>query len=101
MAVTDEEYFNEDEVYSVAVPKEKEALKQHIAFSYPQWKLVDYESFADAADMILKGEADCFLMGTSQALKYDNKRNFKSVPLTKTMEACFAVKGGETTFYRY
>ena len=97
MAVTDEEYFNEDEVYSVAVPKEKEALKQHIAFSYPQWKLVDYESFADAADMILKGEADCFLMGTSQALKYDNKRNFKSVPLTKTMEACFAVKGGETT----
>ena len=98
MAVTDEEYFNEDEVYSVAVPKEKEALKQHIAFSYPQWKLVDYESFADAADMILNGEADCFLMGTSQALKYDNKRNFKSVPLTKTMEACFAVKGGETTF---
>lgn len=97
MAVTDEEYFNEDEVYSVAVPKEKEALKQHIAFSYPQWKLVDYESFVDAADMILKGEADCFLMGTSQALKYDNKRNFKSVPLTKTMEACFAVKGGETT----
>ena len=48
--------------------------------------------------MILNGEADCFLMGTSQALKYDNKRNFKSVPLTKTMEACFAVKGGETTF---
>lgn len=98
MAVTDEEYFNEDEVYSVAVPKEKEALKQHIAFSYPQWKLVDYESFVDAANMILKGEADCFLMGTSQALKYDNKRNFKSVPLTKTMEACFAVKGGEPTF---
>ena len=97
MAVTDEEYFNEDEVYTVAVPKGKEGLKQHIAFSYPQWKLVDYESFADAADMILNEEADCFLMGTSQALKYDNKRNFKSVPLTKTMEACFAVKGGETT----
>ena len=98
MAVTDEENFDEHNVYTVAVPKEKEALKQHIAFSYPQWKLVDYESFADAADMILNGEADCFLMGTSQALKYDNKRNFKSVPLTKTMEACFAVKGGETTF---
>ena len=46
------EYFNEDEVYTVAVPKEKEALKQHIAFSYPQWKLVDYDSLADAADMV-------------------------------------------------
>ena len=48
--------------------------------------------------MIMNEKADCFLMGTSQALKYDNNRNFKSVPLTKTMEACFAVKGGETTF---
>ena len=36
-------------------------------------------------------------MGTSQALKYDNNRDFKSVPLTKTMEACFAVRNGEGT----
>ena len=95
MAVTDEKYFNEDKSYTVAVPKEQEALKQHIAFSYPKWKLVDYDSFADAADMVMNEKADCFLMGTSQALKYDNERDFKSVPLTKTMEACFAVREGE------
>ena len=95
MAVTDEKYFNENEVHTVAVPKEKEALKQHIIFSYPNWKLVEYDSLADAADMVTHEKADCFLMGTSQALKYDNNRDFKSVPLTKTMEACFAVKGGE------
>ena len=95
MAVTDEKYFNEDKSYTVAVPKEQEALKQHIAFNYPRWKLVDYDSFADAADMIMNEKADCFLMGTSQALKYDNERDFKSVPLTKTMEACFAVRDGE------
>ena len=95
MAVTDEKYFNENEVYTVAVPKEKEALKQHIVFNYPQWKLVDCDSLADAADMVMKEKADCFLMGTSQALEYDNNRDFKSIPLTKTMEACFAVKGGE------
>ncbi len=75
MAVTDENYFNENESYTVAVPKEQEALKQHIAFSYPQWKLAEYDSFADAADMIMDETADCFLMGTSQALKYDNNRN--------------------------
>ena len=98
MAVTDEKYFNEEESYTVAVPKEKEALKQHIAFSYPQWKLVDYDSLADAADMVMNKTADCFLMGTSQAMIYDNNRDFKSVPLTKTMEACFAVSGGEGTF---
>ena len=97
MAVTDEKYFDEDEAYSVAVPKEHEALKQHIAFSYPQWKLVDCNSLADATDMVIHQKADCFLMGTSQALKYDNDQNFKSIPLTKTMEACFAVRSGEGT----
>ena len=45
--------------------------------------------------MVMNEKADCFLMGTSQALKYDNERDFKSVPLTKTMEACFAVRDGE------
>ena len=37
MAVTDEKKFDEDRLYTVAVPKEKDALKQHIAFCYPQW----------------------------------------------------------------
>ena len=95
MAVTDEKYFNENEVYTVAVPKEKEALKQHIAFNYPQWELVDYDSLDDAADMVIKEKADCFIMGTSQMIKYDNNKDFKSIPLTKTMEACFAVRRGE------
>ena len=94
MAVTDEENFDEHNVYKVAVPKEKEALKQHIAFCYPQWEMVDCDSLDDAADMILNEKADCFLMGASQAMIYDNSRKFKSVPLTKTMEACFAVRGG-------
>lgn len=94
MAVTDEQYYNENEVYTVAVPKENEALKQHIAFNYPQWRLVSYDSLPDAADMLMNEKADCFLMGTSKALKYDNRRDFKSIPLTKTMEACFAVRTG-------
>ena len=95
MAVTDEEKFDENKVYTVAVPKEKYALKQHIAFSYPEWKLVDCDSLDNAADMVIQEKADCFLMGASQALIYDNRQNFKSFPLTNTMEACFAVRGGE------
>ena len=95
MAVTNEEKFDENKVYTVAVPKEKYALKQHIAFSYPEWKLVDCDSLDNAADMVIQEKADCFLMGASQALIYDNSQNFKSVPLTKTMEACFTVREGE------
>ena len=97
MAVTDEKNFNENESYTVAVPKEKEALKQHIAYSYPQWKLVDYDSIKDASDMVVQGKVDCFVMGSSQALRFDSYKNLKSIPLTKTMEACFAVKKGEGT----
>ena len=97
MAVTDEPHFNENEVYTVAVPRENEALKQHIVFSYPQWRLVGCDSLPDATDMLMNEKADCFLLGTSKALKYDNHQDFKSIPLTKTMEACFAVRNGEGT----
>jgi hypothetical protein len=86
MAVTDEQHFNENEVYTVAVPGKNEALKQHIMFSYPQWRLVSYDSLPDAADMLMNEKADCFLLGTSKALKYDNHQDFKSIPLTKTMD---------------
>ena len=54
MAVTDEEKFDENKVHTVAVPKEKYALKQHIAFSYPEWKLVDCDSLDNAADMVIQ-----------------------------------------------
>ena len=85
MAVTDEKKFDENKVYTVAVPKEKYALKQHIAFSYPEWKIVDCDSLDNAADMVIQEKADCFLMGASQALIYDNSQNFKSVPLTNDL----------------
>ena len=96
MAVTEREDFNEDETYTVAVPKNKVALKQHIEYNYPQWKLVDCDTIEDAADLVVDGKADCFIMGSSQVLRYGNN-NLKSIPLTKTMEACFAVKDGDAT----
>ena len=96
MAVTEREDFNEDETYTVAVPKNKVALKQHIAYYYPQWKLVDCDTIEDAADLVVDGKADCFIMGSSQVLRYGNN-NLKGIPLTKTMETCFAVKDGDAT----
>ena len=95
LAVTDEKSFDENKAYTVAVLKGKETLKQHISYSYPQWKIVECDSLEDAESMIIHNKADCFLMGTSQTLKYENHKDFKSVPLTKTMEACFAVRAGE------
>ena len=95
IAVTNKEGFNENDSYVVAVPKNKVALKQHIAYNYPHWKLVDCDSIEDGANMVDDGKVDCFIMGSSQVLSFDSKKNFKIIPLTKTMEACFAVKDGQ------
>lgn len=97
IAVTNKEDFNENDSYVVAVPKNKVALKQHIAYNYPHWKLVDCDSIEDGANMVDGGKVDCFIMGSSQVLSFDGKKNFKIIPLTKTMEACFAVKDGQAT----
>ena len=97
IAVTNKEDFNENDAYVVAVPKNKVALKQHIAYNLPHWKLVDCDSIEDGTNMVDDGKVDCFIMGSSQVLSFDGKKNFKIIPLTKTMEACFAVKDGQAT----
>ena len=97
MAVTNKKDFNENDKYVVAVPKNKIALKQHIAYNYPHWKLVECESIEDAAHMVVDGKVDCLIMGSSQVLRFDSNQNLKMIPLTKTMEACFAIKDGQAT----
>lgn len=97
MAVTNKKDFNENDKYVVAVPKNKIALKQHIAYNYPHWKLVECESIEDAAHMVVDGKVDCLIMGSSQVLRFDSNQNLKMIPLTKTMEACFAIKDGQVT----
>lgn len=97
MAVTNKKDFNENDKYVVAVPKNKIALKQHIAYNYPHWKLVECESIEDAAHMVVDGKVDCLIMGSSQVLRFDSNQNLKMIPLTKTMEACFGVKDGQVT----
>ena len=97
IAVTNKEDFNENDSYVVAVPKNKVALKQHIAYNYPHWKLVDCDSIDDGANMVVDGKVDCFIKGSSQVLKFDGNKNFKIISLTKTMEACFGVKDGQAT----
>ena len=83
MAVTEKEDFNENDSYVVAVPKNKVALKQHIAYYYPQWKLVDCDTINEAANMVVHGKVDCFIKGSSQVLKFDGNKNFKIISLIK------------------
>ena len=94
MAVTNKQYFNENNVNRIAVPQNKLSLKKYLAFYYPQWEIVDCDTQEDAAKLVKDGQADCFVTGISSENKYSKKYSFYSVPLVNPVKSCFAVNSG-------
>ena len=94
MAVTNKQYFNENNVNRIAVPQNKLSLKKYLAFYYPQWEIVDCDTQEDAAKLVNDGQADCFVTGISSENKYSKKYSFYSVPLVNPVRSCFAVNSG-------
>ena len=94
MAVTNKQYFNENNVNRIAVPQNKLSLKKYLAFYYPQWEIVDCDTQEDAAKLVRDGQADCFITGVSSEEKYSKKYGFYSVPLPNPAKSCFAVNSG-------
>ena len=94
MAVTNKEYFNENQANRVAVPQNKLSLKRYIAVYYPQWEIVDCAAQEDAVKLVKDGQADCFVTGVSSQENYSKKYDFYSVPLPNPAKSCFAVNSG-------
>ena len=94
MAVTNKQYFNENNINRIAVPQNKLSLKKYLAFYYPQWEIVDCDTQEDAAKLVKDGQADCFVTGISSENKYSKKYSFYSVPLVNPVRSCFAVNSG-------
>ena len=94
MAVTNKQYFNENNVNRIAVPQNKLSLKKYLAFYYPQWEIVDCDTQEDAVKLVNDGQADCFVTGISSENKYSKKYSFYSVPLVNPVRSCFAVNSG-------
>ena len=94
MAVTNKQYFNENNVNRIAVPQNKLSLKKYLAFYYPQWEIVDCDTQEDAARLVKDGQADCFVTGISSENKYSKKYSFYSVLLLNPVRSCFAVNSG-------
>ena len=94
MAVTNKQYFNENNVNRIAVPQNKLSLKKYLAFYYPQWEIVDCDTQEDAVKLVKDGQADCFVTGISSENKYSEKYSFYSVPLLNPVKSCFAVNSG-------
>ena len=95
-AVTSKDYFNENEVNSVAVEKDDLLLKWYISYNYPTWKMTEYDSADAVTEAVRKGEADCFVADSGQAMEYLEDHSLHSVNLMQPGNTSFAVRRGNT-----
>ncbi len=95
-AVTAQDQFDESGENKVAVEKENLLLKWYLAYNYPAWEIVEYDTFEEAEKAVRNGEANCLIAGFGQLTRYIEDRKLHSVYLTKPDNAAFAVKQGDT-----
>ena len=95
-AVTAQEYFDESAENTVAVEKGNLLLKWYLAYHYPNWKTVEYDTFTEVEKAAKNGQADCFIAGFGQITKYIEDNRLHCVYLTQPDNAAFAVNRGNT-----
>ena len=95
-AITAENYFNDGEANTVAVDKNDLLLEWYISYNYPDWDMVEYDSFKDAETAVRRGEADCFIVKPDRVMDYIEDRRLYSVYLTRSCNTSFAVQRGNS-----
>ena len=93
-ATTARDTFNENAENRAAVAKDNFALKAYLAYNYPKWSITEYDTQAEAAEAVEKGNADCFVSNSGTASRYLENKKFHSIFLTKPGNASFAVRRG-------
>ena len=93
-AITAQDAFDENEENTVAITKENFKLKWYISYNYPDWNIIECDSFQEAEKMVQDGNADCLIARSGQAMKYISDNKLHSVFLTKTAKTSFAVCKG-------
>lgn len=69
-AMTAQDYFNENAENRVAIERDNQFLKWHVAYHYPMWTIVEAESFQAAEMSVRAGRADCVLVKSGQLSQY-------------------------------
>ena len=95
-AVTGKNSFDENEENKVAVPKNNLNLKWFISYNYPEWKIVEFDSFEDARKAVQDKKADCFLVSSGRVAEYANDKKLYSVFLIQSDNMSFAVRLGNS-----
>ena len=94
--ITTQKQFNENAANILAVPKDNYLAKAYTAHNYPQWKLVEYASRAEAEQALRKGQADCFFAKYSMLTDYADDKLLHGVFLSKPGNVAFAVNRNDT-----
>ena len=96
-ATTARTSFNENAENTVAVAADNYALKAYLSYNYPKWRIVEYDTQAEAVKAVEKGEADCFVSNSGTASDYLRNQKLRSIFLTKPGNTSFAVRQGDPT----
>ncbi len=95
-AITLKNYFNESEANTVAVARNNLLLRWYISYNYPDWDVVECDSFEDAEAAVRNGDADCFLVKPDELVQYIEDKHLHNVYLTQSGNTSFAVQRGNT-----
>ena len=95
--ITSRKNFNEANANVVALCRDNNFAKAYVSYHYPQWKIKEYASRAEAEQALRKGEADCFFAKYSMLTDYADDKLLHAVFLSKPGHIAFAVNGGNTT----
>lgn len=94
-AVTKKKPFEEMAANRVAILKDNLPVRRQIEYYYPQWTIIPCRSVEEARNKTVRGEADCFVTGARQAVKYTERNALYSIPLSRPLEISFGVKSGQ------
>ena len=94
--ITAHNQFNENAANILAVAKNNYLAKAYAAHNYPQWKIKEYASRADAEQAVREGQADCFFAKYSTLTDYADDKLLHAVFLSKPGDVAFAVNRGDT-----
>lgn len=94
--ITTHKQFNENAANIIAVTENNYLAKAYTAHNYPQWKLVEYASRAEAEQALRKGQADCFFAKYSMLTDYADDKLLHGVFLSKPGNVAFAVNRNDT-----
>ncbi len=94
-AVTEKKPFEEMAANRVEILKDNLPVRRQIEYYYPQWTTIPCRSVEEARNKTVRGEADCFVTGARQAVKYTERNALYSIPLSRPLEISFGVKSGQ------